>query len=190
MWLDILASRSWDLNPVDSNAIYIYIYIYTLFYYVFRYNFCGKLTLLKIIQIDSTMMKTTEGTLYGELPLTDDLSEDTDVGKMILTSCTSVYIAFLELSNKVYEVEIVMENKQNMKGYCRNKIYLSLSLQCIQELGLHPNTTTKVEVQFQFNRKSFCLMHFALDNLPSVDIVFPDPAKNVFSQNFRSLICR
>ena len=36
LWLDILASRSWDRNPVDSNAN-IYIYIYINFFLKTRY---------------------------------------------------------------------------------------------------------------------------------------------------------
>jgi len=39
----------------------------------------------------------------------------------------------------------------------------------------------EVEIQFQMNRLPFCQMHYALDLLHNVDVVFPDLSKIVSS---------
>lgn len=157
---------------------------------IFRYNLCAEMAVSEIIQEDSAIVKPQPGTLFGCLLLSDELSEDTDVGKLVLTSCSSVYIGLPTSKKKVYEVEILNKKNSDLKGYFRNKIYLCLTQSCIKDLHLKPGSTPKVEMQFQLNRLSFCLMHYAVDNLVSIDLVFPDPVKNLLSQKSKPIKCR
>ena len=48
---------------------------------------------------------------------------------------------------------------------------------CVQELSLQEGETVAMEIQFQLDRQPFCEMHYALDKLHNVDIVFPDLSK-------------
>lgn len=155
-----------------------------------RYNLCAEMAVSEIIQEDSALVNSQPGTLFGCLLLSDELSEDTDIGKLVLTSCSSVYIGLPTSKKKVYEVEILNERNSDLKGYYRNKIYLCLTQSCIKDLLLKAGSTQKVEIQFQLNRQSFCLMHYAVDNLVSIDLVFPDPVKNFLSQKSKPIKCR
>jgi len=45
---------------------------------------------------------------------------------------------------------------------------------CCEALKLESDDNVDVEIQFQLNRLTFCQMHYAVDQLPSTEIVFPD----------------
>lgn len=118
------------------------------------------------------------GELFARVPLQENLTEDTDAGKLILTSVRKVLIAPRSDSSKVvYEASIV--NKENFEydGRGRDYIYLCLSPDCVSRLGLKPGSSLDVEIQFQMDRLFFCRMHYATDQLQASDIVFPDVPK-------------
>ena len=48
---------------------------------------------------------------------------------------------------------------------------------CREELGLEKNMEVNVEIQFQMNRLIFSQMHYAVDNLDCIELLFPDHSK-------------
>jgi len=48
---------------------------------------------------------------------------------------------------------------------------------CCEELKLQKNMDVDVEIQFQMNRLIFSQMHYALDQLDCIELLFPDPKK-------------
>ena len=48
--------------------------------------------------------------------------------------------------------------------------------------------TLQVEIQFQMDRKPFGLMHYALDQLPNTDPVFPDVTRLNPAWNERQIL--
>jgi hypothetical protein len=118
------------------------------------------------------------GELFARVPLNDELSEDTDAGKLILSSVQTVLIAPQKhTGRKVYEAIVVQKENFDYDGRGRDYIYLCLSPICCSELELEANNTVNIEIQFQMNRLPFSLMHLAVDQLKDTDIVFPDVTK-------------
>jgi len=48
---------------------------------------------------------------------------------------------------------------------------------CCEELKLHKNMDIDVEIQFQMNRLIFSQMHYAIDQLDCIEMLFPDYSK-------------
>ena len=48
---------------------------------------------------------------------------------------------------------------------------------------LHDNSAKEVEVQFEINRLTFCKWHLSLDELYSLDILYPDKKRIQSSVN-------
>ncbi|XP_022318175.2 3'-5' exoribonuclease HELZ2-like isoform X3 [Crassostrea virginica] len=141
------------------------------------YNLCQTITVLQCIQ-EQTFVNSTGGELFAKVPLTEYLTEDTDAGKLILNSVRTVLLAPQSHAGScVYESVIVGRDNFDYDGRGKEYLYLCLSSQCVQALALQHGMTLKVEIQFQMNRMWFCSMHFAVDNLTSTDVVFPDLSK-------------
>lgn len=123
-------------------------------------------------------MYAFQGELFARVPLKESLTEDTDAGRLILSSVRKVLLAPQADSKKViYEAVIVKEENFNYDGRGRDFIYLCLSAACVQQLKLKAGSLIDVEIQFQMDRLSFCRMHFAVDSLSKESIVFPDVPK-------------
>lgn len=122
----------------------------------------------------STAKYSHSGELFGLMQMTKDVSEDTSAGRLILSSCTSVYLSATlkvdeKLQNKKRDVyEAMIEDKG------KNIIYLKLSSKCVQALNLKPDTDFTVDIQFQLNRLSYCEWHNAVDKITDFRIIFPD----------------
>lgn len=143
----------------------------------YSYNLCQTITVLQCIQ-EQTFVNSTGGELFAKVPLTEYLTEDTDAGKLILNSVSTVLLAPQSHTGScVYESVIVGRDNFDYDGRGKEYLYLCLSSQCVQALALQHGMTLKVEIQFQMNRMWFCSMHFAVDNLTSTDVVFPDLSK-------------
>ncbi|XP_078736783.1 putative helicase with zinc finger domain [Lampetra fluviatilis] len=69
------------------------------------------------------------------------------------------------LGLKVYQAMI----EEKTKEY----VFLRISRQCCQELGLRADQQIKVELQFQLNRLPLCEMHYAVDRIPEPALLFP-----------------
>ena len=48
---------------------------------------------------------------------------------------------------------------------------------CCKELELHSDMDVEVEIQFQMNRLIFSQMHYAIDQLDCIELLFPDYIK-------------
>ena len=81
-----------------------------------------------------------EGELFLLLPLTENLTEDTGAGKLILTSVRSALLTRKDYTDKhrVYEAKI--------EGKGKDYVYLTLLPVCVRELKLQPGM--EVEVSF------------------------------------------
>lgn len=123
-------------------------------------------------------MYAMAGELFARVPLQENLTEDTDAGRLILSSVRKVLLAPQSDSAKmVYEAFIVNKENFEFDGRGKDFIYLCLSPVCVKRLQLKAGTSLDVEIQFQMDRLFFCRMHFAIDLLQSMDTVFPDVPK-------------
>ncbi|XP_013417543.1 helicase with zinc finger domain 2 isoform X2 [Lingula anatina] len=148
-----------------------------------RSNMISEFNLLTTLELTDSIKEDTfifacPGELFARVPLNDQLSEDTNAGKLVLTSVTTVLLAPKDSSShKVYEAIIVQKENFDYDGRGKDYIYMCLSAKCCQQLGLKAGKKIEVQIQFQMNRALFSLMHFALDHLKNVDLVFPDVTK-------------
>ncbi|XP_025107228.1 helicase with zinc finger domain 2-like isoform X5 [Pomacea canaliculata] len=139
------------------------------------FNLVAEATFLDTISEEKGSFFAPKGELFMKLPLSENLTEDTPAGKLILTSVRSVLLALNNSSKqRVFEAIIVREENFNYDGRGKDFIYLSLAPSCVRELKLKHNMTAEVEVQFQMDRLHFVRMHYALDSLKSTEIAFPD----------------
>ena len=165
----------------------------------FRYNLCTRVELLDHIFEETIFIPCNGAELFAKVPLKGELSEDTDAGKLILTSVSRVLIATTTSSSgngngsnsrKVYEAAFVAKENFDYDGRGRDYIYLCLSPTFCIERELKAGCSVDVEVQFQMDRKPFCIMHYAVDQLSSTDTVFPDLAKILPPQYSESNVVR
>ncbi|OWF53235.1 helicase with zinc finger domain 2-like [Mizuhopecten yessoensis] len=127
---------------------------------------------------EETYLYAHQGELFAKVPLNDYLTEDTDAGKLILSSVRKILIAPTNNSSKtVFEAAIVRKDNFDYDGRGKEYIYLCLSKACVSQLNLKKNMSIEVEIQFQMDRMHFCMMHFAIDKLQTTDVVFPDISK-------------
>ncbi|CAL1275056.1 unnamed protein product [Larinioides sclopetarius] len=139
-----------------------------------RYNVQATLTLVDRYLLTPNSAVTAKyaqgGELFANMTLTSVLSEDSQSGRLVLTNCSTVLIA--PLSSKGEEHRKVYEAVIEDKG--KTVIYIRMSKQCCEELGLKSDQEFVAEVQFQLNRLPLCEMHFAVDRLHPPSLVFPD----------------
>ncbi|KAK6171546.1 hypothetical protein SNE40_019712 [Patella caerulea] len=147
-----------------------------------RYNLVTMVTVKGVIE-DETFIFAQSGELFARISLSEDLSEDTDEGRLFLESVQGALIKPTDVPDKrVYEVGIAKRDK--FKGIGKDYIYLELHPTTVKLLRLQPDTDIEMEIQFQMNRGTFCRMHHAIDSLSDVDIVFPNLSKlNVLNWN-------
>ncbi|XP_033763482.1 LOW QUALITY PROTEIN: helicase with zinc finger domain 2-like [Pecten maximus] len=127
---------------------------------------------------EDTYLYAHTGELFAKVPLNDYLTEDTDAGKLILSSVRKVLIAPTnDSSKKVFEAAIVRKDNFDYDGRGKEYIYLCLSKACVSQLNLRRNMSIEVEIQFQMDRMHFCMMQFAIDKMNTTDVVFPDISK-------------
>ncbi|XP_076459401.1 3'-5' exoribonuclease HELZ2-like isoform X2 [Babylonia areolata] len=145
-----------------------------------RHKLISTYNLINMAEVKDTVITELHGTyhtrngeLFLRLPLTENLTDDTGAGKLIVNSVKSVLLTRADLPNKhrVYEAHVLPE------GRGKDFITVRLSPVCVRELKLKSGMDVEVEVQFQMNRMKFIKMHYALDLLTSTDIVFPDITK-------------
>ena len=80
-----------------------------------------------------------QGELFLHLPLTENLTEDTGAGKLILTGVRSALLTRTDASDKGRVYEALIESRG------RDYVVLCLSPVCVRELKLQAGT--KVEVR-------------------------------------------
>ncbi|KAK4872883.1 hypothetical protein RN001_014912 [Aquatica leii] len=139
-----------------------------------KYNLTAKLHIVKSYLLSSSLASSTAkysnfGELYAFMNLSQDLSEDTLCGRLILSNCTSVLIGLNRKTSK--EKPKVYEALIEDKG--KNVVYLRLSAETVTELHLSPDITFKAQVQFQLNRLPYCEWHYAIDKMSDLKLIFP-----------------
>lgn len=93
----------------------------------FSYNLKVYIELQNRIN-ESTLVCARPGELFAKVPLEGQLSEDTDAGKLILTSVFQVLVAPHNTDGRmVYEAVIVQKENFNFDGKGKDYIYLCLS---------------------------------------------------------------
>ncbi|XP_071964791.1 probable helicase with zinc finger domain [Antedon mediterranea] len=112
------------------------------------------------------------GELFALLKLNNELSEDKSAGRLILSSCNLILLG-ASVNGKEPEKVYTSVIEEKGKGF----VYLKLSKRCVNELELKADTELEVYVQFQLNRLPICEMHYAVDKLPDVGIIFPEVSK-------------
>ncbi|XP_041364208.1 uncharacterized protein LOC121379626 [Gigantopelta aegis] len=146
-----------------------------------RHQIISSYNIQTTVQIQNNISETKglfcakPGELFMKVPLSDNLTEDTNAGRLILTSVKKIWFAPLNQSQKqVFEANILDSSNYGFDGRGKEYIYLCVPPVCVQALGFEAGSNVEVEVQFQMNRIHFCRMHFAVDCLQNTDIVFPD----------------
>ena len=100
---------------------------HVLLFLTFSYNLKVYIELQNRIN-ESTLVCARPGELFAKVPLEGQLSEDTDAGKLILSSVFNVLIAPHSTDGKtVYEAVIVQKENFNFDVKGKDYIYLCLS---------------------------------------------------------------
>lgn len=141
-----------------------------------KYNLTAELHIVKSYILSSSSLASSTakysnfGELYAFINLSQDLSEDTLCGRLILNNCSSVFLTLdvqqTERRPRVYEALIEDKGK--------NVVYLRLSATTVTEMNLIPDSTVTVQVQFQLNRLLYCEWHYAVDKMPNLKLIFPE----------------
>ncbi|XP_009986733.1 PREDICTED: helicase with zinc finger domain 2 [Tauraco erythrolophus] len=137
-----------------------------------RLNLRVLVSLTPMLQSLSVGMKfALAGELFAEVPTPYNLSPDTDEGYLLSRSVPTAFLALdPPIDNRVYEVSV------EHKATTEKTIWLQIPKRCCSELNFKPNTSCKVEIQFQIDQLLFRQWHQAVDHLQDEKLVLPDVA--------------
>ncbi|XP_054701352.1 helicase with zinc finger domain 2 isoform X2 [Grus americana] len=137
-----------------------------------KLNLRVRITLTPMLQSFSMGMKfALSGELFAEVPTPYNLSTDTDEGYLLSRSVPTAFLALdPPVDNQVYEVSV------EHKATTEKTIWLQIPKRCCSELNFKPNTSHKVEIQFQIDQLLFRQWHQAVDRLLDEKLVLPDVA--------------
>ncbi|KAF1556345.1 Helicase with zinc finger domain 2, partial [Eudyptula albosignata] len=137
-----------------------------------KLNLRVLISLTPMLQSLSVGMKfALSGELFAEVPTPYNLSPDTDEGYLLSRSVPTAFLALdPPVDNRVYEVSV------EHKATTENTIWLQIPKRCCSELNFKPNTSHKVEIQFQIDQLLFRQWHQAVDRLLDEKLVLPDVA--------------
>ncbi|XP_073463467.1 3'-5' exoribonuclease HELZ2 [Aquarana catesbeiana] len=135
-----------------------------------RLNLKADVTLTRMLSLQNGEMKfSSNGELFAKAPLPKGLTKDTEEGYLLQRSVPTALVApSLQQGDKVYEVH--MELSSELDG----SVVLRIPERCCRELSLHPESSVKMEIQFQLDRLPFCVYHEAIDRLLDVALLLPD----------------
>ncbi|OPJ84954.1 helicase with zinc finger domain 2 [Patagioenas fasciata monilis] len=139
---------------------------------VAKLNLRVLISLSPALQSLSMGMKfAVSGELFAEVCTPYNLSPDTDEGYLLSRSAPTAFLALdPPVDNQVYEV--IVEHKATTE----KTIWLQIPKRCCSELNFKPNTSHKVEIQFQIDQLLFRQWHQAVDRLLDEKLVLPDVA--------------
>lgn len=149
---------------------------------VCSFNLVSEAEVKDIIVEQKGLIRVSNGELFMRLPLTENLTEDTSSGKLILTSVRSVLLA-LNNSDKrrVYEAVILREDNFNYEGRGKDYVYVCLSPVCVKELKLKAGTTVEVSIclsyipGWEFLEFKIFLIHFCFSEIYKITSFFKIP---------------
>lgn len=138
----------------------------------FRLNLRVVISLTPTLESLSAGMKfALSGELFAKVPTPYNFSPDTDEGYLLSRSVPTAFLALdPPVDERVYEV--IVEHKATTE----NTIWLQIPKRCCSELNFQPNTSHKVEIQFQIDQLLFRQWHQAVDRLMDEKLVLPDVA--------------
>ncbi|KAK2493574.1 hypothetical protein MC885_018023 [Smutsia gigantea] len=137
---------------------------------VARLNLRGPVSLKTAVQTPALgMLFPPPGGLYAEVCIPSSMMLDTDQGFLLSRVVSTALVAPVPApDNTVFEVRL------ETRASSEQKFWLLLSAHCCTALGLQPETSPVLEVQFQINPLTFRFWHQAVDALPEERLVVPD----------------
>ncbi|XP_012972127.1 helicase with zinc finger domain 2 isoform X2 [Mesocricetus auratus] len=130
----------------------------------------GQVTLKTALQTPALgMLFAPPGALYAEVPFPSSLLPDTDQGFLLGRAVSTALVAPVPApDNTVYQVRL------ETRASSENALWLLLPARCCMALGLQPQDSPVLEVQFQIDPLTFRIWHQAVDALPEERLVVPD----------------
>lgn len=135
-----------------------------------RLNLRGPVSLKTSLQTPALgMLFPPPGALYAEVPIPASLTPDTDQGFLLGRAVSTALVAPVPSpDNTVFEVRL------ETRAGGEQARWLLLPAHCCAALGLRPEASPLLEVQFQVDPMTFRLWHEAVDALPEERLVVPD----------------
>uniref|UniRef100_G1PQE3 3'-5' exoribonuclease HELZ2 n=1 Tax=Myotis lucifugus TaxID=59463 RepID=G1PQE3_MYOLU len=136
---------------------------------VAKLNLRGPVSLKTSLQTPALgMLFPPPGALYAEVPIPSSLTPDTDQGFLLGRAVSTALVAPVPSSgHTVFEVRL--ETRASLE----QARWLLLPAHCCAALGLQPEASPLLEVQFQVDLLTFRLWHEAVDALPEERLVVP-----------------
>ncbi|XP_012885839.1 PREDICTED: helicase with zinc finger domain 2 [Dipodomys ordii] len=130
----------------------------------------GQVSLKTALQTPAVgMLFAPPGALYAEVPIPSSLVPDSDQGFLLARAVSTALVAPVPApNNTVFEVRL------ETRASSEQALWLLLPPRCCVALGLRPETSPTLEVQFQIDPLTFRLWHQAVDALPEERLVVPD----------------
>ncbi|XP_045836963.1 helicase with zinc finger domain 2 [Meles meles] len=137
---------------------------------VARLNFRGPVSLRTVLETPALgMLFPPSGALYAEVPTPSSWMPDTDEGFLLGRAVSTALVAPVPAPDRtVFEVQL------ETRASSERALWLLLPARCCVALGLRPETSPLLEVQFQIDPLTFRFWHQAVDALPDVRLVVPD----------------
>uniref|UniRef100_A0A8C5XPG5 Helicase with zinc finger 2 n=1 Tax=Microcebus murinus TaxID=30608 RepID=A0A8C5XPG5_MICMU len=115
------------------------------------------------------MLFAPPGALYAEVPIPASLTPDTEQGFLLGRAVSTALVAPVPAPDST-----VFEARLEPRARSEQALWLLLPAPCCEALGLRPEASPVLEVQFQVDPLTFCLWHQAVDALPEERLVLPD----------------
>ncbi|XP_062966378.1 3'-5' exoribonuclease HELZ2 [Cynocephalus volans] len=130
----------------------------------------GQVSLKTALQTPALgMLFAPPGALYAEVPIPSSMTPDTNQGYLLSRAVSTALVAPVPApDNTVFEVQL------ETRASSEQVLWLLLPANCCRALGLQPEASPSLEVQFQIDPLTFCFWHQAVDRLPEERLVVPD----------------
>ncbi|XP_030888900.1 helicase with zinc finger domain 2 isoform X2 [Leptonychotes weddellii] len=137
---------------------------------VAKLNFRGPVSLRTTLQTPALgMLFPPAGALYAKVPTPSSLMPDTHEGFLLGRAVSTALVAPVPApDHRVFEVRL------ETRAISEQALWLLLPTHCCLALGLQPETSPILEVQFQIDPLTFRFWHQAVDALPEEHLVVPD----------------
>ncbi|XP_039092997.1 helicase with zinc finger domain 2 isoform X3 [Hyaena hyaena] len=136
---------------------------------VAKLNVRGPVSLRTALQTPALgMVFPPPGALYGEVPTPSSLTPDTEQGFLLSRAVSTALVAPVPAPD-----DTVFEVRLEAQASSEKALWLLLPARCCTALGLRPDTSPVLEVQFQIDPLIFRFWHQAVDALPEERLVVP-----------------
>ncbi|VFV33291.1 low quality protein: peroxisomal [Lynx pardinus] len=132
-------------------------------------NFRGPVPLRTVLETPARgMVFPPPGALYAEVPTPSPLTPDTDRGFLLSRAVRTALVAPAPAPD-----DTVFEARLEAQAGSERALWLLLPARCCAALGLRPDSSPVLEVQFQVDPLTFRFWHQAVDALPEERLVVP-----------------